>query len=80
MRNLLILFFLFCSFLFAQVDINSASKKELMGLKGIGEVKAEAIIAYRNAHGGFKSVDEIVNVTGIGQKTLEDIKGEAVAQ
>lgn len=56
------------------VNINTASLEELMELKGIGEVKGNAIIAYREAHGGFSSVDELINVKGIGEKTLENLR------
>ena len=58
------------SILFGAVDINTASKKELTGLNGIGATKAEAIIAYRDAN-CFKSVKELSNVKGIGSKTVE---------
>ena len=66
----LVLLILGFSFLFASVDINSAPKSELMQLKGIGKKKAEAIVVYRKSH-CFKSVDALVNVKGIGKKTLE---------
>ena len=56
--------------LFATVDINHATLKELTSLKGIGVKKAEAIVVYRKAH-CFKNVNEIVKVKGIGQKFLE---------
>lgn len=56
------------------ININTASSSELQGLTGIGEVKARAIIEYREQNGGFSSVDELINVKGIGEKTLEKIR------
>ena len=57
-----------------KVHINTASKEEFMTLNGIGEVKAEAIIAYRQEKGGFSSIEEVKNISGIGEKTFEKIK------
>lgn len=57
-----------------RVHINTASKEEFMTLNGIGEVKAEAIIAYRQEKGGFNSIEEVKNISGIGEKTFEKIK------
>lgn len=55
-----------------QVDINSASVEQLaVVLDGIGTKKAQAIIAYREANGKFKSVEEITEVKGIGDAMLE---------
>uniref|UniRef100_A0A7C4U478 Helix-hairpin-helix DNA-binding motif class 1 domain-containing protein n=1 Tax=Caldisericum exile TaxID=693075 RepID=A0A7C4U478_9BACT len=57
-----------------KININTASKEELMNLPGIGDVKAQAIIDYRTKNGTFKDIHEIVNVSGIGEKTFEKIK------
>ena len=56
------------------VNINTASKKELDALPGIGEVLAQQIIDYRSANGPFSTVDELTKVKGIGEKTLEKLK------
>lgn len=56
------------------ISINNASKEELMTLNGIGNAKAEAIITYRNDHGGFKSIDELLEVKGIGESVFNKIK------
>ena len=60
----------------AVVDINKANIEELKQLKGIGEKKAADIIAYRKTHGAFKSVDELINVKGVGKATLEQNRNE----
>lgn len=56
------------------ININTATMEELMTLPYIGEVKAKAILEYRNAYGPFKSVEELLNVKGIGEKTLEKLR------
>lgn len=56
------------------ININTATKEELMTLNGIGEAKAAAIIAYRQENGGFKSIDEMMQISGIGEKTFDKIK------
>jgi competence protein ComEA len=58
------------------LDINTATKAELVKVKGIGEKKAERIISYREEHGEFKSIDELKNVKGIGEKIVAVIKSE----
>lgn len=59
-----------------KISLNQASLEELMTLTGIGEVKAQAIISYREANGGFKTIDELKNVNGIGDSTFEKIKDQ----
>ena len=56
------------------VNINTASRNELDALPGIGEVLAQRIIDYRRANGAFSSVDELLNVKGIGEKTLDKLR------
>lgn len=56
------------------VNINTATKEELMTLNGIGGVKADSIITYRQENGGFGSIDELMQISGIGEKTFEKIK------
>ena len=62
----------------SKVSINSATKEELMKLDGIGEVKAEAIIKYRQENGSFKSVEELKNVSGIGDAVYDKIKDNII--
>lgn len=61
------------------ININSASKEELMELPGIGEVKAQAIIDYRDNNGFFIDIEEIQKVSGIGPKTFEKLKDKIEA-
>jgi competence protein ComEA len=56
------------------ININSAPLETLIALPGIGEVKAQAIIDYRNQHGPFTSPEQIMKVSGIGPGTYESIK------
>jgi competence protein ComEA len=55
----------------ALIPINSADLEQLQKLPGIGPAKAQAILDYRREHGPFRSPEELLNVKGIGQKTLE---------
>lgn len=56
------------------ININTATEGELQTLSGIGEVKAKAIIEYRKSTQGFQTIEELLNVSGIGDKTFEKIK------
>ncbi|MBR1816040.1 MAG: helix-hairpin-helix domain-containing protein [Lachnospiraceae bacterium] len=57
-----------------RLNINKASKEDFMTLTGIGEAKAEAIVSYREEHGAFNSIDEIMNVNGIKSGVYNNIK------
>lgn len=57
-----------------KVNLNTADKKLLMSLPGIGEVKAMSILDYRKENGRFRSAEELMKVKGIGEKTYEKIK------
>lgn len=57
-----------------KVSINTATKEILQTLTGIGETKAIAIIEYRTANGPFKNIEELKNVSGIGESTFDKIK------
>ena len=59
-----------------RVDINQAGKEELMTLTGVGETRAQAILAYRESHGKFSSVEELMQVEGIKEKTYEKLKDQ----
>lgn len=56
------------------VNINTATKEELMTLNGIGEITADKIIEYRTLNGDFADAAELMNVYGIGEKTYEKFK------
>lgn len=56
------------------VNINTATSEELQTLPGIGPSRAETIIAYREENGGFKTIEDMMNVSGIGEKSFEKLK------
>lgn len=70
----LFMLFFFAASASAAVNINAADQYTLESLPGICGDKARAIIAYRNKHGEFKSIDELANVKGIGSRVLAKIK------
>lgn len=63
----------------AMVNINTATKEELMTLSGIGETKAEAIISYREKT-PFQKIEDLKNVSGIGDSTFEEIKSNITVE
>lgn len=60
----------------SKVNINTATAEELEKLDGIGPAIAQRIVEYRNTNGKFLSIDEIKNVSGIGEKTFEKFKDD----
>lgn len=57
-----------------KININSADIKELDKLPGVGEVTAKRIIEYRKTHGNFTCIEDLMNVSGIGEKTFQKMK------
>ena len=58
------------------VSLNNATAEELTELKGVGEVTAQAIVAYREEHGGFQDIEELLEVSGIGPAKLAQLKDQ----
>lgn len=81
MKRVLVAWLLVCCMLVAaapvvtaadgKIDINSASAEELTQLNKVGPKIAERIVSYRNANGPFKTIDDLRNVKGVGDKILE---------
>ncbi|MGG4491786.1 helix-hairpin-helix domain-containing protein [Metabacillus idriensis] len=57
-----------------KVNLNKATAEDLQTLTGIGPAKAEAILSYREEAGGFKTIEDLMNVSGIGEKSFEKLK------
>jgi competence protein ComEA len=57
-----------------KVNINTADVTQLQTLSGVGAKRAQDIIDYRESHGNFKTIEELANVSGIGEKTIEKLK------
>ena len=57
-----------------QLDLNAATEEQLAGLPGIGETLARRIVAYRQTHGAFAAVEELLQVEGIGESRLDAIR------
>ena len=64
----------------AKVNLNKATKEELMTLSGVGEAKASQIIQYREEHGKFKRIEDIMNISGIKEGLFEKIKDKITVQ
>jgi competence protein ComEA len=58
----------------APVNLNTASAAQIAALPGIGPKAAERIVEYRQKHGGFKKIEELMNVKGIGEKSFLKLK------
>lgn len=75
-RVLLCLFLFSANIALAAVNLNTATVEELQSLKGVGPAKAKAIVEYRKKNGNFKSVNDLNNVSGFGDKTVAALKNE----
>ncbi len=73
MKKIVALLMLCGSFLFAEINLQTASKEELMGIKGIGEKKAEQIIEYRKTN-TINKADDLKNIKGIGDSIVGNVK------
>lgn len=59
-----------------EIDLNRATREQLMTLSGIGEAKADSIIAYREVHGGFRKIEELMEVDGIKEGVFNKVKDQ----
>lgn len=76
MKKVILILTVMAVSLFARIDINTASAKELASIKGIGDKKAAAIVKYRQANGKFKSYNDLEKVKGIGPALILNIKND----
>ena len=72
MKKLVVLLMLSCSFLFAQINLQTATKEELMSIKGVGEKKAEQIIEYRKTN-TIKTPEDLKNIKGFGDSIVANV-------
>jgi competence protein ComEA len=77
MIKILLLLPLLVTLLFSAININKANLAQLQTLNGIGPVKSQEIVKCRKSHGGFKTVEELENVKGIGPKTVAKLRNQA---
>ncbi len=61
-----------------KIDINTAAKNELMTLSGIGEAKADAIVRYREEHGAFQKIEDLMEVEGIKEGVFQKVKDQMI--
>lgn len=61
-----------------KIQINAASKEQLEKITGIGSRKAESILKYREEHGPFQKIEDLLEIDGIGAKSLEKIKDQII--
>ena len=73
MKRILFLMVLSMSVMFASINLNTASKSELMKINGIGAKKADAIMKYRKMN-TIKSADDLSNIKGFGKSTINNVK------
>ena len=78
MKKIVLLLMLSISFVFASINLQTASKQELMSIKGIGPKKAQEIIKYRKTN-KIKSADDLKNIKGFGPKLISNIKANKKA-